>query len=127
MSIVSMAKLISVLTMSNDNSSDDDAENNVGELRGSGSDRGCGGRGEQESASALFIDGMDPVCKAIVQFHRKVNMEYDDLVRSLSMLQEGERKVLELRRHFETRIVFGFAEKIHLRSAGHFPTLPFEM
>lgn len=70
-----------------------------------------------ESASALFIDGMDPVCKAIVQFHRKVNMEYDDLVRSLSMLQEGERKVLELRRHFETRIVFGFAEKIHLRSA----------
>lgn len=75
----------------------------------------------QESANALFINGMDPVCKAIVQFHCKVNMEYEDLVCSLSILQDGERKVLELQRHFETRIVFGFAEKINFRSAGSTP------
>lgn len=49
-----------------------------------------------ESARALYVEGMDPVCRMVVSLHRKVQLEHRGIVRSFAVFNDGRRKVERL-------------------------------
>jgi len=84
-----------------------------------------------EEARALYVDGMDPVCKMVITTHRKIQNEYRDIIRAFAVFNHGKKQVQKLfdsldrnGRGIETESVLGKVEvqsvqeintNIHLR------------
>ena len=49
-----------------------------------------------KDARALYVEGLDPVCKMVITMHKKVQLEHRGLVRSFALYNEARTKIQKM-------------------------------